>query len=251
MASVHAVKMSSASIQEAQDLAVFASQTLERLSLALTRLDSADHEHVEERAWLEAATRRLSAAQASIQTALLGAAALPEFANTRKSKSEALANAWADAVESVFDGIVANVSGNGPLIEALFPHQRFDSLRRPGSAAQNFWLEFERRAESSYVRRLCGDREYQFLPPLLEAAKESERRLREMLSPKPLPSAEAAQLRERVNAASERLALARRQPRARGEAAFAGMPGVLGELGLDAKPRRRAPRSEPAKLAAS
>ena len=251
MARVRASQMSVVSIQEAQDLVTFATQTLDRLALAASKLDAPIDESLEERSWLAVASRRVSAGLADTETALQEAAELPEFAGARKLKGEALSNAWADAVEGVFDAIVANVSGNGPLIEALFPHQRFASLRRPGAAAQNFWLEFERRSESAYVRRLCGDQAYEFLPPLLEAAKETERKLREAISPKPLPTPKAEKLRERVSAAAERLEIALRQARSLIEAAFAATPSVASELGLDAKPKRRVQRSEPAKLSAS
>lgn len=243
--------MSAFSIQEAQDLATFATQTDERLVNARTRFDTENDARTEERSWLEVAQRRVSEALERVQAALLEASALPEFANARKVKSETLANAWADAIEGVFDGIVANVSANGPLIEALFPHQRFASLRRPGNAAHNFWLEFERRADSGYVRRLCADPEYAFLPPLLEAAKASERAVRESASPRALPEAQAETLRSQVSAAAEALELALRQARSLSEAAFAATPSAVGELGLDAKPKRRTPRSESPKLAPS
>jgi len=243
--------MSAFSIQEAQDLAAFALQTVERLTAASARFDAAHDESTEERAWLAVAKQRVSGALEGVQQALLEAAPLPEFASARKVKSETLANAWADAIEGVFDAIVANVSANGPLVEALFPHQRFATLRRPGSSAHNFWLEFERRAESSYVRRLCSDPEYAFLPPLLEAAKASEQSMREALAPRPLPEAKALELREAVSLAAHSLELALRQARSLSEAAFAATPALVSELGLDAKPKRRAARTEPAKLAPS
>jgi hypothetical protein len=243
--------MSLVSIQEAQDLVTFATQMLERLALAVGKLDPSSDDLLEERSWLAAGSSRVSARLEDTTTALHEAAELPEFAGVRKLKGEALSNAWADAVEGVFDAIVANVSGNGPLIEALFPHQRFASLRRPGAAAQNFWLEFERRSESAYVRRLCGDQSYEFLPPLLEAAKETERNLREAMSPKPMPAPKAEKLRERVSAAAEKLELALRQTRSLIEAVFAATPSAVSELGLDTKPKRRVQRSDPAKLAAS
>jgi hypothetical protein len=243
--------MSAFSIQEAQDLATFATQTRERLALAAARFDAEHDERSEERGWLEVASRRVSEGLERVEAALQAAAPLPEFANARKVKSETLSNAWADAIEGVFDAIVANVSANGPLIEALFPHQRFASLRRPGSAAHNFWLEFERRAESSYVRRLCGDAEYQFLPPLLEAAKASERAVREAASPRPLPEAQTEALRGAVSTAAEGLELALRQTRSLAEAVFAGTPSAVSELGLDAKPKRRTPKGDSAKLSAS
>lgn len=243
--------MSSFSIQEAQDLAAFALQTVERLAAASARFDSAHDEPSEERAWLGIAQQRVNRALEGVQQAILEAAALPEFAGARKVKSETLANAWADAIEGVFDAIVANVSANGPLVEALFPHQRFASLRRPGSAAHNFWLEFERRAESSYVRRLCADPEYAFLPPLLEAARSSERSLREALAPRPLPEARALELREVVSLAAQGLELALRQARSLVEATFVATPALVAELGLDAKPKRRSVRADPTKASPS
>ncbi|MEO6602969.1 MAG: hypothetical protein ABIQ16_23995 [Polyangiaceae bacterium] len=243
--------MSALSIQEAQDLANFATQTIARLALASARFDAEHSASTEERGWLEVAARRVSEGLDGVQAALLEAAPLPEFANARKVRSETLSNAWADAIEGLFDAIVANVSANGPLIEALFPHQRFASLRRPGSAAHNFWLEFERRADSGYVRRLCSDPEYQFLPPLLDAAKASERALREAASPRALPEAQSEALRGQVSAAAEALELALRQARSLTEAAFAATPTAVSELGLDAKPKRRSARAEPAKLSPS
>jgi hypothetical protein len=243
--------MSAHSIQEAQDLGAFAAQSLERLSVAKAHFDTAHEAPTEERAWLETASQRVSDGLERTRAALRDAAPLPEFASARKVKSETLSTAWADAVERVFDAIIANVSANGPLVEALFPHQRFATLRRPGTAAHNFWLEFERRAESSYVRRLCQDPSYAFLPPLLEAARESEKTLRELLAPRPLPEAQATVLRGQVSAAAAALELALRQARSLIEAAFAANPSLVEELGLDAKPKRRSVRSEPAKLSAS
>ncbi|HYQ46236.1 MAG TPA: hypothetical protein VER11_29910 [Polyangiaceae bacterium] len=243
--------MSSFSIQEAQDLSAFALQTAERLVAAQARFESTHDEPTEELSWLQVATRRVKTALENVRAALADAAPLPEFANARKVNRDALSNAWADAIEGVFDAIVANVSANGPLVEALFPHQRFATLRKPGSAAQNFWLEFERRAESSYVRRLCSDPEYAFLPPLLEAARNSERSLREAQNPRPLPEPRALELREAVSVATQSLELALRQARSLVEAAFAATPGLVSELGLDAKPKRRAQRSEAPKASPS
>lgn len=239
--------MSSFSVQEAQDFTAFALQTVERLAAAKARFDETHDEPTEERGWLETATQRVTSSLENVQRAIADAAQLPEFSSTRKVKSDVLYNAWADAIEGVFDAIVANVSANGPLVEALFPHQRFATLRRPGTSAQNFWTEFERRAESGYVRRLCADPEYSFLPPLLEAARESERSLREALSPRPLPEARALELREAISVATQGLELALRQTRSLIEAVFAETPTLVGELGLDAKPKRRAPRAEAAK----
>jgi hypothetical protein len=242
--------MNSFSVQEAQELVSFATQVLERLATACAQLDS-QPSAPEERGWLLVAQQRLATSCEVTRNALNEASELPEFSGARKLKGEALSNAWADAVEGVFDAIVANVSGNGPLIEALFPHQRFASLRRPGAAAQNFWQEFERRSESAYVRRLCGDTSYEFLPPLLQAAKDTERRLREALSPRPLPPGKEAQLRDQVSLAAEGLELALRQARSLSEAAFAATPAAFADLGLDMKPKKRVQRSEPAKLSMS
>ncbi len=236
--------MSAFSIQDAHDFSAFAAQTLERLAQASLRLNEDEASFTAERGFIAFATERVTVALEGVRAALEDAQPLPEFASQRKVNREELANAWADAVEGVFDAIVANVSANGPLVEALFPHQRFATLRKPGSSAQNFWKEFERRAESSYVKRLCSDPEYAFLPPLLEKARESEERVREIVTPKPLPEEEQLVLREQVSAAVEKLELAVRQTRSLAEAAFAHAPGVVNELGLDAKPKRKVARSE-------
>jgi len=243
--------MSSFSIQEAQDFTTFALQTVERLAAAKARFDSTHDEPTEERGWLEVASSRVTSRLENLQKALSDAAELPEFASARKVNREALSNAWADAIEGLFDAIVANVSANGPLVEALFPHQRFATLRKPGSAAQNFWLEFERRADSAYVRRLCADPEYAFLPPLLEAARSSERSLREAASPRPLPEERALELRETISVATQELELALRQARSLVDAVFAATPMLVAELNLDAKPKRRTQRPEAAKASPS
>jgi len=237
--------MNPRAIPEAQDLARFATQTLERLALAAERSELPS---TEERAWLESGARRVREALALTETALLDAAALPELSAGRKIDLESVLTAWSEAVEAVFDGVVANVSANGPLVEALFPHQKFSALRRGGAQAQNFWVEFERRAESGYVRRLCGAPEYAFLPPLIEAARAAEAAVRERQKPPKLPEAKAEKLREQVSATLEPLELALRQTRSLVEAAFASAPALIGELGLDAKPKRRAAPREAAKV---
>jgi len=61
----------------------------------------------------------------------------------------------------------------------------------------------------------------------------------------------AEALRANVSSATEALELALRQARSLTEAAFAATPSAVSELGLDAKPKRRAVRAEPAKLSPS
>src|SRR5947208_3253230 len=58
-------------------------------------------------------------------------------------------------------------------------------------------------------------------------------------------------LLDAASLAAERLELALRQARSLSEAAFAATPARISELGLDAKPKRRAARAEAAKLAPS
>lgn len=244
--------MAAFSIQEAHDFSAFAAQTLERLARASASLSEQEEADVAaEQSWLAFSSERVETALAGVRAALEEAQPLPEFASQRKVNREELANAWADAVEAVFDTIVANVSANGPLVEALFPHQRFATLRKPGNSAQNFWKEFERRADSSYVKRLCADPDYEFLAPLLEKARESEQRVRELVTPKPLPEDEQLVLREKVSIAVEQLELAVRQARSLVDAAFARTPALVSELGLDAKPKRKTQRAEKPVLAAN
>ncbi len=247
--------MSTQTIAEAVDLIEFASRTRERLELAVSRLAGdapapapaaapaalglASAAWEDERQWLETAARRVNARLRRAEWALEAALFLPERQETRSERTVQLLQAWVDAMEQVLSGIVQHASVGAPILEVLFPHQRFAVVRRGGAQAQSYSQEFQRRVESSYVRRLRADPEYPFLGALLDVARLAHEAWRTMVAA-PVPSEEeAVALRSAVLEAADALELSLRQGRSLAEAALAVAPALVAELGLDAKPRKR------------
>jgi len=233
--------MRTQNILEAQDLVSFAAQALDGLGRGdeqLATLTGVD----EERSWLAAARRRVSLEHERTQAALGAATALPEFAAARQAAAVQAFSDWLDSIESLERGITDHVSAKNPLIEVLFPHQKFDKLRRGGAAARVYMSEFERRRMSAYVVRLAGEPEYAFLPALLAQVDEARAQLARHEAPCSLGPEALDALRNTVFDQADALRSALVQARLLAEAALSAQPGLLDELGLDAKPRRRATR---------
>jgi hypothetical protein len=229
-------------IAEAKELIAFALQIIAGLRSADHRLSIAS-EYDEERSWVSAAERRIQRAVAGVEGALEAAFELPEFEAERQKKGAALFEAWVEAVEGLYLSISSEASPNSPLIEVIFPHQKFDKLRKGGPAARAYLAEVERRRRTSYVLRLASEPEYAFSrAPFarLEEAKAAHER-----HERPIELAEEDQmaLRDTVRAASDELRAVLHQARLLAEAALNAHPGGLAELGLDAKPRKRPTRA--------
>jgi hypothetical protein len=230
------------SIAEARELSSFATRSIEALRAAERRLPGGP-DFEEERAWLAAASRRVEREARNLEEALAGAIALPEFEPERQAKARALFDAWIDAVEALAVGIGSRVSPQSPLLEVLFPHQKFDKLRRGGSSARAYLSELERRRRTSYIVRLSGEPEYDFLPPLLGRLDAARLAVDEHERPPELAEDELTALRHSVFIAADGLRATLHQARLLADAALSAHPGWLGELGLDAKPRKRPPRA--------
>lgn len=230
------------SIAEARELHAFASRCIDALRAAERRLPDGS-EFEEERAWLGAAARRVEREAQRVDDALAGAIALPEFEAERQAKARALFDAWIDAVEGLAVGISSRVSPQSPLLEVLFPHQKFDKLRRGGSAARAYLSELERRRRTSYIVRLSGEPEYDFLPALLTRLDAARLATEAQEQPPELGDAQLEALRESVFVAADGLRSVLHQARLLADAALSAHPGWFGELGLDAKPKKRTARS--------
>lgn len=235
------------SIFEARELITFAVDVVEALRQGQARLEAAP-ELDEERGWLGAAIRRVSHELASTQSALETALPLPELEPERQAKARASFQAWVDSVEALLFGITAHVSGGNPVIEVLFPHQKLEKLRRGGLAARSYMSDFERRRATSYVLRMATEPEYAFLPPLLAAVDEARARLAVDEAPTTLGTVELDALRHTVLDVAAALERSLSQARLLAEAALMTSPGLIMELGLDAKPRKRAARAASAGL---
>jgi hypothetical protein len=234
------------SIAEARDLVSFARQFLEGLAHAGGRLEaeaSANEDLKGERAWLASAAMRIEARITTVQATLAEAAPLPEFESDRQAKADAQFVAWVESAEAVLVGISSYASPNHPLVEVLFPHQKFDKIRRGGTNARAYMEEVVKRRHKSYVLRLAASPEYAFLAPLLDRFDQAKAELEQREHPEPLAEEELLRLRHAVYFAADALRGTLQQARLLAEAALTQYPGWLTELGLDAKPRRRTTRS--------
>jgi hypothetical protein len=233
------------SIVEATDLLAFAELSLAALRLGEERLAAlADVE--DERLWLGTAQRKVSLQLENTRSALAAAFVLPEFESERIAKGQALFAAWVESIEALFNGIVAHVSDKNPLVETLYPHLKFDKLRRGGTAARVFKTEFERRRATTYVMRLATEPEYAFLPALLGGVDGARLELATHEKPITATELELGELRHGVLSHADALRVTLAQARLLAEAALIAQPGVFQELGLDAKPRKRASRGSSA-----
>lgn len=237
------------SIFEARELVTFAGEIIEALGRGEARLEELSLE--EERAWLCAANRRVRHELERTRSALDTALPLPELDAERQTQARASFQAWVDAVEGLLFGITAHVSAGNPVIEVLFPHQKWEKLRRGGLAARSYMTDFERRRATSYVLRMATEPEYAFLPPLLARVDEARARLALDEAPTTLGAVELDALRHTVLGVAGSLERALSQARLLAEAALLTLPGLLNELGLDAKPRKRPARTPPAALSST
>jgi hypothetical protein len=228
-------------IAEAKELIGFSLQIMAGLRSAGQRLSIAS-EYDEERSWVGSAERRIQRAVSGVEATLEAASELPEFEADRQKKSAALFEAWVDSVAGLCFGISINASPKSPLIEVIFPHQKFDKLRKGGPAAQAYLAEIEQRRRKSYVLRLASEPEYAFLKDLLARLDDAKASFEHHAQPIDLAEEEQAALRDAVRVASDELRSVLQQARLLAEAALFSRAGWLAELGLDAKPRKRATR---------
>src|SRR5688572_701789 len=185
------------SIAEAKDLVAFARQFLEALAHAGKRLEAeatAAEDLKGERAWLASGALRITARVSSVEAALVEAAPLPEFESDRQAKADAQFVAWVDSAEALLIGISSHASPAHPLVEILFPHQKFDKIRRGGNNARAYMDEVVKRRNKSYVLRLAASPEYTFLAPLLRAFDAAKAELEQREHPEPLPEDELLRL---------------------------------------------------------
>lgn len=196
----------------------------------------------EERGWLSAAESRLQKSIAAVREQLDGCFALPELKSLRVERQQRLEQEWLTALRSLFGELVRQVGPTSPLIDALFPHQRFEKLERGGNALRSFRSEFAPRRGSTYVRRMSADPEYPFLSGLLTPVDRAGEELNAFESAQELePEAQEA-LRTALLQSGAALALTVRQARALSEAALIDLPEIFAELAFDERARKRSTR---------
>ncbi len=234
--------MDQSTVVQALSWADFADKYLGSLGEGRRWLAAGEPREVEEQ-WLLYAEIRLKAAREVLDEALSAAILLPELEVLRKREVRSLRAAWVDSIEALRDGITEHTGPNGPLLEVLFAHGKLEKLRKGGPFAEAFHTEYARRSRSAYVQRLAGEPEHPYLLPLLDRVDAARLRLEELEVPRPMEESRAAGLRSVIAGAADGVWLRLTQARCLAEAAFAEVPERLSELGLEAKPRRRALKS--------
>jgi hypothetical protein len=195
----------------------------------------------EERGWLAVAAERLTEATAALRTQLEQGLMLPELKTLRAEREQRLELGWVGSLRKLFDELVREVGQTSPLVESLFPHQRFDKLDRGGAALRAFRAEYETRRRSSYVQRLEADPEHPRLASLLASVDEAGAAL-SALEAANADGAAADALRARILEAGSRLERSVRQARALCEAALVDHPDRLLELGFNDRAKKRSAR---------
>jgi hypothetical protein len=234
--------MSNQTLLQAYELTLFATQFLERIERALVLLENA--ESTEERSWLTAGRLRVSRALTTTQAKLKSAQSLPELVGLREEAAAFHLGRWVDSLEHLLSELTRELAENAPLIEVLFPHQKFTAVRRGGKSSEQFSKDFETRVTSSYVTRIAADEEYKFLPPLLAAVRDEHEKWREAVNPPEIEVEDAEMLKAEGLEAARELELTLKQARLLADAALIEIPGAFEELGFNAQPKRRAPRTE-------
>ncbi len=217
----------------------------ERIVVRLERLlnRSADLRlEADERAWLTVARARLEQRATLVREQLEASLSLPELKALRAERQLKLEQEWLVALRALFADLVREVGPTSPLIEALFPHQRFEKLERGGAAQRTYRAEFAPRRASTYVRRLAADPEYPFLTDLLTPVDRASEALQAFEAAQELSEDAAEPLRASLLEAGAALALTLRQARALSEAALLELPEQLAELAFDERPRKRSAR---------
>ncbi|MFN7132775.1 MAG: hypothetical protein ACK4N5_11890 [Myxococcales bacterium] len=226
---------------EAYDLVRFSEQFLERLGLAGAELEKR-RGHKAEKEWLASATALVQSARELEPTLMERVRGLPDLEEIRGEFASQLQSQWAEAVERLLAGFTFHVGSKDPVVEALFPTQKLAPLHKaPREVVTAFVADFERRQKSGYVSRMLATPNFAFAAPVLEQIAQAWQRWQNALGGgEAMPEEQAAELRKELLAVGKRLDLAIRQARLLAEAALLGTPGVFEELGLNAKPRRRA-----------
>ncbi|MBL9037498.1 MAG: hypothetical protein JNG84_03180 [Archangium sp.] len=197
----------------------------------------------DEKSWLTSAIERLGAARADAGDVLARAMRLPELESLRVEHAEVLQNAAVDAVERLHAGITFHAGTRAPMLEALYGKVKLPTMRRADrDDFEKFCADFEKRLNSSYVKRMLGEAAFAFATPVIEELRAAFTAWRGAFTAEPIPDTEAAALRDEVLGRARRLELPLTQARLLAEAALAPLKNAFDEAGLGQRPRRRVVR---------
>ena len=178
-----------------------------------------------EKAWLADAHAVLVDRLEAMVAPLQAAQRLPELESEREMFARGPQQAWADALERLWAGISYQLGRRSPLLEALFPHQKFAALRKPKpDIVRSFQADLDRRLKTSYVARMLADDDARFVQPLVDEVNARLAAWEAALSAPPLEGDEAESARDAVRLAAIRLEPAMKQAKHLLEAALLTLP---------------------------
>ncbi|MBI5543223.1 MAG: hypothetical protein HY901_05005, partial [Deltaproteobacteria bacterium] len=219
---------------EAYDLVRFADHLQERLAAAQGEL-SPKRGLKPEKDWLAAAAALLTVGREPTAGLLEKVRGLPELVEVRDEYASEFQGLWVDALERLHAGITFHAGNRDPIIEALYPHQKFPALRRADKeGVLDYAKELERRLKSSYVSRLLAQPAYAFAGPVLEVIAAASAKWQSAFVGEGMGEEQAGELRKELISNAKKLDLAVKQARLLAEAALAPVPGMFEEQGLAA-----------------
>lgn len=228
---------------EACDLIRFADVVADRLAATCAEV-SRKRGLEREKEWLQTAVDVLDEARKPAVGLIDRARALPELAELRDEFAAALQNAWIDQLEKLIAGITFHVSARAPIIEALFPHLKFQPLRKaPPEVLQKFHRDHQKRLKSGYVTRMLSTDDFAFAGPVLEQIEKAWTEYQSCLSGEAGSPEEMAEARAALVDAGEKIDVAIRQAKSLAEAALVPLPGMFEGSGLAQKMKKRAGRA--------
>lgn len=227
------------SLLDAFDTVAHSEQLLRRLEGAAAEL-SKKQGLKEEKAWLDTATQRVSAARNGVGDLLIRVLRLSELEPVREGQARLLQNAAVDAVERLHAGITFAAGSRAPILEALYGKLKIPVLRRcDREDFEKFCTDFEKRLNSTYAKRMFAEPSYELVVPVLEQMRAAFATWRGVFSEVALSDSEAQALRDELDAAARRLELPCRQARLLAEAALTPLKELLENSGVTHKPKKR------------
>jgi hypothetical protein len=231
------------SLLDAFDLVAHSEHLLLRLDGAAAEL-SKKQGLKDEKAWLDVARARLTTARTGIADLLTRVLRLPELEPVKEEQARLLQGAAVDAVERLHAGIAFAAGARAPLLEALYGKLKVPVLRRcDREDFEKFCLDFEKRLNTGYARRMFADPSFAVVVPALEQLQQSFATWRGVFSAVPLSESELQALRDELDSVARKLELPCRQARLLAQAALVPLKDLLEDSGLAQKPKRRGSKS--------
>lgn len=227
---------------EAYDWIEFSGQLSQRLALAQAELEK-KRGLVREKDWLATAVELAESSREAHRSIHERAPFLPELEGVRTDFAALAQNQWVDGLEKLFAGLTFHLGNRAPVLELLFPHLKFATLRRVrGEGAVDYALDFNRRLGTTYVGRIFSQPDCTFAQPVLALVQSTEARWRAIRGGQTLPDETVDEVRQELILAGQHLAVVSRQAKLLAEAALVPLPEAFERAGLGFNPRKRPTR---------